>query len=243
MSKGESFEVSWPSRKKGTVRFIDLTQTLGPDSPGAHTKFEAQVFSTYEKDGIYARKLSHGEHSGTHVDAPSHFTRGQPYINEIPLSQLVGPAAVINVIERVKQNPDYRISLNDIQAWEKKNGEIPGGAFVLAATGWGERWSDKGRYSNVDAKGIGHYPGFEAEVLEFLVRERDIRGVGIDCSGAGGGMGGIASHPIMGRAGKLIVSNLKNLDKLPAVGALIIAGVIPYEEGSGGQARVIAVLP
>jgi kynurenine formamidase len=42
--------------------------------------------------------------------------------------------------------------------------------------------------------------------------------------------------------GKLIIENMKNLVLLPATGALIILGVIPYEDGSGGQARILALL-
>ena len=36
------------------------------------------------------------------------------------------------------------------------------------------------------------------------------------------------------------LENLTNLDKLPAHGATATVGVIPWQEGSGGPARVIA---
>jgi kynurenine formamidase len=36
------------------------------------------------------------------------------------------------------------------------------------------------------------------------------------------------------------VENLNNLDRIPKRGATIMVGLIPYEEGSGGQARVFA---
>jgi kynurenine formamidase len=36
------------------------------------------------------------------------------------------------------------------------------------------------------------------------------------------------------------VENLANLDRIPRRGATIAVGLIPCEEGSGGQARVFA---
>ena len=36
------------------------------------------------------------------------------------------------------------------------------------------------------------------------------------------------------------LENLANLDRIPKRGATIFVGLIPYEQGSGGQARIFA---
>jgi len=105
---------------------------------------------------------------------------------------------------------------------------------------------------SIDGKGNEHFPGIENEVFDFLVNVRDVRGVGVDCFRPEGGLGPPAvpgmkvprhGHNVICAAGKLIMENLCNLEQLPEKGALIILGVIPYEDGSGGQARIIGMLP
>ncbi|KAF8870881.1 hypothetical protein BD779DRAFT_1578461 [Infundibulicybe gibba] len=47
-----------------------------------------------------------GSHTGTHIDAPSHFIPGGKTIDQIPLSLLIGPALVINLTHKKRRN-DY----------------------------------------------------------------------------------------------------------------------------------------
>ena len=42
------------------------------------------------------------EHSGTHTDAPAHFTEGSWRIGEIPIDRLVGPGVVIDIEKRAR---------------------------------------------------------------------------------------------------------------------------------------------
>ena len=41
--------------------------------------------------------LNFGAHTGTHIDAPSHFIEGAPGISSLPLDALVGPARVVEI--------------------------------------------------------------------------------------------------------------------------------------------------
>src|SRR5688572_26742739 len=70
------------------------------------------------------------EHGGTHIDAPVHFAKGKWAVDQIPLENLIGEAVVIDVSEKAKSNADYQASVTDIEAWEKKYGEIPANTFV-----------------------------------------------------------------------------------------------------------------
>jgi len=72
-------KVSWPGSKSSTVRFIDLTQVVGPSAPQTpFPKFASTVVSEHDRTGTYARIVTLNEHLGTHVDAPCHFAKGQP---------------------------------------------------------------------------------------------------------------------------------------------------------------------
>ena len=73
-----------------TPSVVDLTQPLGPDTvlwPGS-TSFEATVRSDPRTSGSYARDLRLPEHSGTHLDAPSHFAPGGAHAADIPAERL-----------------------------------------------------------------------------------------------------------------------------------------------------------
>src|SRR5881628_1247048 len=80
------------------------------------------------------------EHGGTHIDAPIHFGKGRSAVDEIPVQRLVGPAVVVSVIQAVVRDRDYRLTVEDLKAWETRHGRIPDGAIVLMYTGWGRHW-------------------------------------------------------------------------------------------------------
>ncbi|SHI25426.1 Kynurenine formamidase [Vibrio aerogenes CECT 7868] len=88
---------------------------LWPGDPEVSFKSVA----TMSKDGYYLRQFTIGEHSATHMNAPNSFVDNGQGIDSFPASSLVLPAIVINVKAAVKNNPDYIISMKDIQSWEK----------------------------------------------------------------------------------------------------------------------------
>ena len=48
------------------------------------------------------------------------------------------------------------------------------------------------------------------------------------------------THLLVAAADRYGLENLANLDRVPRRGATVVVGLIPYEEGSGGQARILA---
>ncbi len=165
-----------------------------------------------------ANNICLAEHGGTHMDAPIHF-----------------------------KDADYRLSVADLEAWEKQHGRIPKGALVLMLSGWGERWPDKKRYLGTDQPGDVehlHFPGFSREAAEFLVSQRDIDAIGVDTPSMDYGPSkDFIVHQIINGADKPGLENVANLDKLPATGATLIALPMKIAKGSGGPARIIALLP
>jgi len=193
--------------------------------------------------GYLLHKFSMGENTGTHMDAPAHFIKGNLAIDEIPLEKLVVPIAVIDVQDKVESNPDYQLTADDITAWESDNGKIAASTLVVLNTGWHKRFGKPTQYINMDDSDVMHFPGYAPDAAELLV-ERDIAGIGIDTLSLDYGPSkDFASHVIMLKANKYQIKNMANLDALPATGATAIIGVLPVTGGSQAQARIFALMP
>src|SRR6267378_4124066 len=122
--------------------WIDLTYTFDSTTiywPTAQPFHLTVVSARRLPAGYYyaANNLSAAEHGGTHVDAPVHFIEKKRTTDQIPLSQLLGPAIVIDVTRQADSSADYRLHQSDITAWEAAHGDIPPDAIVLIRTGWG----------------------------------------------------------------------------------------------------------
>jgi kynurenine formamidase len=244
----------------GRVAVIDLTQLLSAATPilqlpppFANTPgFKSHEISRYDPKGPawYWNWIEVGEHVGTHFDAPCHWITGKDKacIDQIPAKQFIGPAAVIDVTADVATNPDFVATKDTMLTWEKTHGRIPPGAWVVLRTGWGTRATDAARFLNVGADGAPHYPGFGKESAEFLTKERNILGVGVEQVGTDAAVGAKAdppfpNHSIMHGAGRFGLTQLANVDKLPESGAIVIATPLKIEHGSGSPVRVIAIAP
>lgn len=187
------------------------------------------------------------EHGGTHIDAPIHFGKGQNTLDQIPLYRLVGPAVVVDVRDAVAKDRDYRLSPGDLKTWESRHGRIPIGAIVVMYSGWGRYWPDKVKYLGSETPNDPeslHFPGFSSEAAEFLVKERKIDGIGIDTPSIDHGPSrNFAVHQILNGANLYGLENIAHLDRMPPIGATIIALPIKITGGTGGPVRIIALLP
>ena len=244
----------------GAVTVVDLTQPLGPATPvirlppmfAASPGVTIQEISRYDDrgPGWYWNALQFGEHTGTHFDAPIHWITGkdlpQNACNTIPARRFIGPACVIDVTADVDRDPDFLLTVDRIESWEREHGRIPECAWVLLHTGWAER-TNPIDFINAAADGP-HSPGFDAAASRFLAHERDILGVGVETIGTDAGQAGtfdppFPNHTIMHGAGKFGLASLCNLDQLPPTGAIVIAAPLKIVAGSGSPVRAIALVP
>jgi len=231
----------------GKCTVIDLTYPLNKSNAywpaPSYAPFTYKPLATLKDNGVFSGAYSTPEHLGTHIDAPNHFEDNQPSVDELNLETLIGPASVIDVSDKVDNNADYELTVKDIVDWEEVNGKIPERSIILLNTGWSRRWNDYEKYKNVDSSNKLHFPGYSAVAADFLVEERDINGIGIDTLSADTGMStDFAVHHIINGSSKYILENVANLDKLPPTGATLIIAPIKIEGGSGGQARIWAIL-
>jgi len=194
-----------------------------------------------------AGRYSASEHGGTHLDSPIHFGEGKIATNEIPISRLIGPAIVVDVSQPCAKDVNYRLTIDDLRAWEKMNDRIPDDSIVLVHTGWGKFWPDRRKYLGTDTPGDTanlHFPGISREAAEFLARERKIDGIGIDTASIDYGQSkDFIAHQILNGANIYCLENVANLERLPTKGATLIALPMKIKGGTGGPARIIAVMP
>jgi kynurenine formamidase len=233
-----------PIRRTSFSNVQDLTHVVGPGFPlfpGAHP-FEVQQVVSYEKDGYYGNVLTYWEHSGTHMDAPIHFSSGGMFVDQIPATSLIVPAAVINITEKVKREPAAVVTPDDILAWERRYGRLPANAAVLMASGWGARAGSVEAFRNTDASNVMQFPGFGKAAIDFLLTERQIAGIGVDTLSLDPGTSAdFAVHFTLLGANRWGLECVANLESIPPSGATLFVGAPRVAAGSGGPSRVFAV--
>ena len=230
-------------------RFVDLTHSFGPATP--HWKgFGEEIVKalyTIPKDGFKVQQFTHVGQWGTHIDPPAHFHDGLRTVDEVPPTEMLMPLVVLDVHEQVARNPDYTITLADVQAWERRHGRIPEHAFVAMRTDWSKRWPNDAAMQNRDAAGHAHYPGWSKEVLKLLYEDRHITASGHETTDTDPGTAtdkddySLESY-ILG-LNHYQIEMLANLDQVPEAGALVIISWPKPEGGTGFPARVIAIAP
>ena len=234
-------------------RLVDLSHSYGentlywPTSPSAFEKEELDYGMT-EGGWFYSSySVCTPEHGGTHLDAPIHFAAGGISTEKIPLENLVAPAVVIDVSEQAAKDRNYRLTANDVRDFEAEHGEIAAGTIVLMRTDWSQHWPDAIAYLGDDTPGDAshlQFPGFGAEATRILAEERKVALLGVDTASVDYGKSqDFIVHRIGSGQGVANLENLTNLNQLPATGALVLALPMKIEGGSGGPARVVALVP
>lgn len=226
---------------------IDLTHSLNDHSPNwegtEKSPFEAHELGNIDRDGYYSRVFTTQEHYGTHLDAPAHFAKGMWTVDKIPPERLVRPLVVLDVRAKVKGNPDYEVCVQDVADWESAHGPVPSGAVVVAYTGWDARWHSQKEFQNLGSDHLPHFPGFSLETAKFLVKTREVVGLGIDTLSVD--IGATTTYPVHQFTAQESVYHLENVANLalaPPSGATVVVAPIKIEDGSGGPVRVLALV-
>jgi kynurenine formamidase len=245
----------------GSLRVIDLTHTLSSDFPalqlppqfGQVWAFKSERISHYDEagPGWYWNNFSCGEHTGTHFDAPAHWVTGKDYPNNtvdtIDARAFIGPAVVVDASAEVARNDDWLLTVDFLKAWEAEHGTIPAGSWLLFRTDWSKRIANPASFVNMRADGA-HTPGPTQEAVEWLIKQRDVRGFGVETINTDAGQSyawpvSYPCHTLMHGSNKFGLQCLRNLDQLPPRGALVLAAPLKLKEGSGSPLRVLALVP
>jgi kynurenine formamidase len=243
----------------GTVEVVDLTQPLSEATPliqlpppFANTPgWKMHEISRYDDRGPawYWNSFEGGEHVGTHFDAPIHWVTGQDKddVSQVPPRNLVGPAVVMDLSDRVAADPDFLLSIDDVRAFERLHGPLPAGGWLLYRTGWDARAHDQEAFINANETGP-HTPGISIDCAKWLANEAPIVGVGVETVGTDAGAAHsfdppFPCHSFLLGANKYGLTQLANLAQLPATGAVLIVAPLKIVNGSGSPARVLALVP
>jgi kynurenine formamidase len=242
----------------GRVEIVDLTAPLSSRTPilqlpepFANTiPFSLEQISRYDAagPGWYWNNIHTGEHTGTHVDAPVHWATGKDGadVSQLALAQLVAPAVVVDVSARAAEDADFLLGIDDVRAWEAEHGPLPDGAWLLLRTGWDARSEDAAEFLNADENGP-HSPGIAAECARWLAEETGLVGLGVETVGTDAGAAhsfepAFPCHHYFLGAGKMGLTQLRNVASLPPTGALLVVSPLPIVGGSGSPARVYALV-
>jgi kynurenine formamidase len=220
---------------------VDLSHTLEENIPAwpTHARFGRAVYESYEYGDVARHSgLTLGEHTGTHLDAPSHFIRSGPAhygVDEVPLDRLVCRAATIDATDL---GPDDLLGVDRVREWEAEHGRIEAGEGVLIRYGWDERWGT----GPAGRRFLDDWPGLGGEAAEYLA-DRRVSLVGCDTVSVDAAASGESpAHYALLGGEVYVVENLNNLGGLPPF-CLFMAFPLKIGGGSGSPVRAVALAP
>jgi kynurenine formamidase len=216
-------------------------------------RFTIHTAFTIAEDGFFLEVLHEGMHTGTHYSAPCHFHAGAACMPDLAPSDLVLPAAVIDVRAQVRTDPDHVVTIADLQAWEAEHGDLPAGGAVLLFTGCSRFWADgdtdgEPNYYNCGSGRSGfHQPGFSRNAVKWLIRTGVLGRTGALGSDTFGpdpsADASFTPTSLTLHKHRVTIENLTHLGELPALGAWVVLGSPRNVHGSGAPGSVFAFLP
>jgi isatin hydrolase len=265
------------ARLAAGVKVVDLSLLIAEEFPSnwpTHVPFQQKIFNWFEDRpgeaadvtaalGPYqTRWMLIDDHTGTHFDAPTHFIPppGSGLPNEsaagllsgdkIPLEQLMGPAAVLDVTAlsghgRIGYSPP--ITAGMIASWEDEHRHLTRGDVVLFRTGWDQKYQpgpDGSGYARdvIAGAGTGGWPAPDVPALDLLL-ERGVRCIGIDAPSIGAVHDPVPVHVRGLSSGAVFIEGLANLAELPATGAHFLFLPVKVRGSTGGPGRAVGFCP
>lgn len=242
----------------GDIRVVDLTAPLSsatpvlplPEPMAPIPPFRLIEQARFDERGqtSYQNEIRTGEHVGTHFDAPCHWITGQEHgdVSMVPVERMIAPAVVIDCSTEAAADPDFLLEVEHIEEWQRNNGPLPDGGWLIYRTGWDARSSDQAAFLNADENGP-HTPGVSPNCARWLAHETSLIGLGVETVGTDAGQAfgfdpEFPAHTYLLGAGKYGLTQLQNVAQLPVTGAVLVVAPLPIVGGSGSPARVLALV-
>ena len=189
-------------------------------------------WSKFDVHGYDSEVMFMSTHTGTHMDAPSHFISGRATIDEIEVNRFVCNNALLLKIEK---ESNQTISRNDIISCEKDGDweKIKENDTIVFFTGW-ESQIGKDNY-------ISDNPGLSTDAAKYLA-EKKVNAVAIDGPSIDPGIdNSFKVHKILLSNDILIIENLCNLEKFHSGRFTLIITPLKLIGISGSPVRAIGI--
>lgn len=177
-----------------------------------------EVASNYETGNFYESRIYMDIHTGTHFDAPLHMVEGGDTIENIDLNNCITPAVVFDLTSLQTE-----IRKEDIEGLDIKEGD-----FIILKT----------RNSFVDVF-EDNFVFIEKSAAEYL-RDKKIKGVGIDALGVERSQPGHETHIALLGSGITVLEGLALKDIQPGK-YLLCALPLKIEGTEGAPARAVLI--
>ncbi|PWK62875.1 cyclase family protein [Roseicyclus mahoneyensis] len=233
-----------PALAQAARQIVDMTHELSEEFPtfGGVPGIRYDKQFDFASDGYNLYTLSIDEHSGTHIDAPLHFSPDGQSVAEIPVESLACPLCVIDIRARAAEDPDAQVTPDDLTAWIAAHGPLPDGACVAMNSGWAAKVGSDD-FRGADEAGGLHFPGFHIEATQMLLEQTAAAAIAVDTLSLDHGPSpDFATHYAWLPAGRYGIECLAGLDAMPAAGATLMVGAPKVRGGTGGPARVMALV-
>jgi arylformamidase len=183
-------------------------------------------WSKFDIQGYSSEVMFLSTHTGTHVDAPSHFIQGSKTIDKINVNRFVSRSILI----KIPKKADQQITRNDIITCEINPNET-----VVFATGWESRFKKDNYMIN--------NPGLSLDAAKYLVSKK-VNTVAIDGPSIDRGIeSNFRIHSTLLSNDILIIENLCNLEALSDFKSFtLIVNPLKLVGASGSPVRAIALV-
>lgn len=210
-------------------RMLDLTMPFSEKTipvPG-HPCPRLEPLTTLERDGVRNTTMTISIHTGTHIDAPSHFIEDGASIDQIPIDRFRRPGLCLDLRSMAEEGSPITLGHLKSAGFEPSETE---GTILMLATGWSdEAWQSERLYEANP---------FLAEDAAEAVAEAAPSALGLDF--AVDDTKPWPNHTILLGAGVLLIENLMRLPELPTAGFEVTAFPLRLVGQNGGPTRVVA---
>jgi kynurenine formamidase len=217
-----------------TERIVDLTHPLEPSMP-VFPLDPKPLILTWTKLPFhpYDSELLHcGTHTGTHIDAPSHFVKGADPVETLKPASCIAPGVILDFRELA---PRASIGVDHLRRAEEQLGtQVEKGSAMLIWTGWSRNW----KATNY----LRDYPGLTEEAAQYLA-DREVALVGVDSANLDHpDAAGFPAHKTLLGNAIPIVENLTRIGLIRSSWFTFVALPLPIVGATGSPVRAIAVV-
>ncbi|MGI6611625.1 MAG: cyclase family protein [Limnochordia bacterium] len=200
----------------------DLTLPISVDTPvfPGDPPIVCRLVSDYPEASFRLTQWHLGSHSGTHVDAPSHFVPGGLTADQLPLEALIGPARVVDLRHRA---PGEEMTVADLEA------ALPCQRLLLC-TGWDQHLGTPQFFTEM--------PGLSLDAARFA-RGNGVRLIGTDAPNIHA-THCLALHDLLLSSGVVLVEGLVALEEFAGEEVFLVVAPLCLVGSDGAPARVFA---